>query len=65
MASAVRAIAILGEIAQLEPIAFGLVKALVQGLRGKTDAEILASDSADWAAIVATAHAEANTPPVL
>ena len=29
------AIAIIGDIAQLEPIAFGLVKALIDGLKGK------------------------------
>lgn len=58
MGSAAGAIAIIGEIAQLEPIAFGLVAALVNGLKGKTDAEVLAGDAADWAAIVATAHAE-------
>jgi len=59
MASAAGAIAIIGEIAQLEPIAFGLVQALVNSLKGKSDAELLAADSADLAAIIATAHAEA------
>lgn len=60
MASAAGAIAILGELAQLEPIAFDLVAKLIHGLQGKSDAEVLAGDAADWAAIVITAHAEAN-----
>lgn len=53
-------LAILGEALQLEPIAFGLVASLIQGLKGKTDAEVLAGDASDWAQIVALAHAEAN-----
>lgn len=61
--SAAGAIAILGDIAQLEPIAFGLVQALVSGLKGKSDADVLAADSADWAGIVATAHAAATPAP--
>lgn len=68
MASAAGVIAIIGEIAQLEPIAFGLVVSLIQGLKGKTDAEILAGDASDWSDIVATAHAESvkatPIPPV-
>lgn len=60
MASAAGAIAIIGEIAQLEPIAFSLVASLIAGLRGKTDAEVLAADASDWTSIVATAHAEAQ-----
>ena len=56
--SASGAIGIIGDIAQLEPIAFSLVVALVNGLKGKSDAEILASDATDWASIVAQAHAE-------
>lgn len=62
MASATGAIAIISDIAQLEPIAFQLVAALVAGLKGKSDAEILAGDAGDWAQIIATAHAEANKP---
>ena len=60
MASAAGAIAIIGEIANLEPIAFGLVQALINGLKGKSDADLLAADATDLAAIVATAHAEAT-----
>ena len=63
MASTVGAIAIIGEIAQLEPIAFGLVASLIHGLQGKTDAEILAGDASDWAAIVSEAHDAASQPP--
>jgi hypothetical protein len=57
------AIALLGEIAQLEPIAVGLVTSLISGLKGKTDAEILAADASDWAAIVSEAHDAASQPP--
>ncbi len=53
-------IALLNEAAQLEPVAFGLVIALITKLKGKSDAEILAGDSADWAAIIVTAHKEAQ-----
>jgi len=60
MASAARAIAIIGEIAQLEPIAFGLVMSLVNGLKGKSDADILAGDAGEWTDIIAKAHAEAS-----
>jgi hypothetical protein len=60
MASAAGAIAILGEIAALEPIAFDLVAKLVHGLAGKTDAEVLAADASDWTSIIATAHKEAQ-----
>lgn len=58
-------LAILSEAIALEPIAFSLVAKLVQGLKGKTDAEVLAGDANDWAAIVALAHAEADptAPP--
>ena len=56
------AIALLGEIAQLEPIAVGLVTSLINGLKGKTDAEILATDASDWADIVAIAHSAAQPP---
>ena len=60
----VSAIALLGEIAQLEPIAVGLVTSLIGGLKGKTDAEVLAADSDDWGQIVATAHQAAQGPVV-
>ena len=60
MASAAGAIAIIGELANLEPIAFGLVTALINGLKGKSDADLLAADATDLASIVATAHAEAT-----
>lgn len=60
MASAAGAIAIIGEIASLEPVAFSLVASLIHGLQGKTDAEVLAADASDWTSIVATAHAEAQ-----
>jgi hypothetical protein len=63
MASAAGAIAIIGELANLEPIAFQLVQSLIQGLKGKSDADILAADATDWTAIVATAHAEAQKTP--
>lgn len=63
MSSAAGAIAILGEIAQLEPIAFSLVAALVAKLKGKTDAEVLAGDAEDWAAIITEAHHAASNPP--
>lgn len=63
MASAAGAIAIIGEIAQLEPIAFALVAKLIHGLQGKSDADVLAADSADLAAIITLAHQEAQTPP--
>jgi hypothetical protein len=62
MASAAGAVAIIGDIAALEPIAFGLVQALVAGLKGKSDADLLAADSATLAQIVATAHAAAQPP---
>jgi hypothetical protein len=60
MASALGAIGIIGELAQLEPIAFSLVQALIQGLKGKSDTDILAGDATDWTTIVATAHATAQ-----
>lgn len=56
MASAAGAIAILNEIANLEPIAFNLVAALVHGLSGKTDAEVLAADATTLASIISTAQ---------
>ena len=62
MASAASAIAIIGDVAQLEPIAFSLVAALVDKLKGKSDADILASDAADWADVIVTAHAAAQPP---
>lgn len=55
--SASGAIAILGDVAALEPIAFQLVTALINGLKGKSDADLLAQDSATLAQIVADAHA--------
>jgi hypothetical protein len=59
------ALGIIQDIGTLEPVAFGLVLALVNGLKGKTDAEILAGDAQDWAGIVATAHAaQQPTPPI-
>jgi hypothetical protein len=63
MASAAGAIAIIGELANLEPIAFQLVQSLIAGLQGKSDADVLAGDATDWASIVATAHAEAQKTP--
>ena len=57
------AISIIGDIAQLEPIAFGLLKALLDKLKGKSDAEILASDAADWGAIITEAHDAASQAP--
>lgn len=53
-------LALVSEALQLEPVAFGMVQSLINGLKGKTDAEVLAGDATDWAAIVATAHAEAS-----
>lgn len=60
MASAAGAVAIITDIASLEPVAFQLVLALVQQLKGKSDAEVLAADSAGWGDIVAKAHAAQN-----
>jgi len=62
MASAVGAIAILQEIANLEPIAFQLIASLVHGLQGKSDADVLAADSAALTSIIATAQAAAAAP---
>jgi len=56
--SASGAVAIIQEIAMLEPIAFNLVASLVRGLKGKSDADILASDATDLSSIVAIAHSE-------
>jgi len=58
--SASLAISIISDIAALEPIAASLVLALVNGLKGKSDADLLAQDSATLAAIVANAHAAAG-----
>lgn len=58
--TAQEAIALLQDIAQLEPIAVGLVSEFINGLKGKTDAEILAADSSLLTSIVATAHANAT-----
>jgi hypothetical protein len=63
MASAAGAIAIIGEIANLEPIAFSLVQSLVAGLKGKSDADILAADATDWTDIIAKAHSAAGGTP--
>lgn len=46
----------------LEPAAFQLVASLVQGVAGKSDVDILASDASSWASIVATAHLAAQPP---
>lgn len=67
MASAAGAIAIIGDIAQLEPIAFGLVVTLINSLKGKSDADLLTADSSELAQIIATAHQAvvgAAPPPV-
>lgn len=53
-------LALLNDAAQLEPVAFGLVMALVDKLKGKSDAEVLAADATDWSSIVFTAHEEAQ-----
>lgn len=50
-------LALLNEAAELEPVALGLVLGLIRGLKGKTDAELLAGDATDWAAILAAAQA--------
>ena len=58
-------LAILNELITLEPAAVNLVKGLIAGLKGKSDAEILAGDSADWGAIVIVAHqAQQSLAPV-
>jgi hypothetical protein len=51
---------ILQEAAQLEPVGAQLVMALINKLKGKSDQEVLATDATDWAAIIVTAHGEAN-----
>jgi uncharacterized membrane protein len=56
-------IALLNQIATLEPVAFSLVKSLITGLMGKSDADILAGDASDWMTIIATAHAAAQANP--
>jgi hypothetical protein len=56
-------LAILNELITLEPAALGLVTSLIAGLKGKSDAEILAGDSSDWAQIIIVAH-QAQQPPV-
>lgn len=53
--------ALINELITLEPAAVNLVKGLIAGLQGKSDAEILAGDAQDWAAIVITAHAAQKT----
>jgi hypothetical protein len=55
-------LAILNQLITLEPAAVNLVQSLIAGLQGKSDAEILAGDAADWAAIVVAAHAAAQPP---
>ena len=58
-------IALLNEAAQLEPVAFSLVTALITKLKGKSDAEILAADAGDWANVIVIAHAAAQpVPPI-
>jgi hypothetical protein len=51
-------LALINAAAQLEPVAFQLVAGLITGLKGKSDAEVLAGDAKDWAAIIITAHTE-------
>jgi hypothetical protein len=58
--SASLAINIISEIAALEPIAASLVLALVNGLKGKSDAQLLAEDSTTLGQIVSDAHAAAG-----
>lgn len=60
MPSASGALAIITDIAQLEPIAFALVQALVNGIKGKSDADLLAQDADTLAQIVSDAHAAAG-----
>lgn len=56
-------LAILNGAAELEPVAAQLVLSLVQGLQGKSDADILTGDAAVWAQIVVTAHQAAQPQP--
>jgi hypothetical protein len=53
---------ILNGVAELEPVAAGLVLSLINGLKGKSDAEILQGDATVWAAIVTSAHAQLQPP---
>jgi hypothetical protein len=55
-------LSILQIVLTLEPAALQLVLSLVNGLSGKTDAEILAADSSTWATILANAKV-ASQPP--
>jgi hypothetical protein len=54
-------LAILNELILLEPAALNLVTSLIAGLKGKSDAEVLAGDANDWASIIIAAH-EAQQP---
>ena len=56
--TATELIALLTQIAQLSPAAVNLVKELIDGLKGKSDEEVLAGDAAGWAEIVRIAHLE-------
>ena len=61
--TAAELIALLTQIAQLSPVAVNLVQELIAGLKGKSDAEILASDADGWAAIIIEAHKQQQPPP--
>lgn len=50
-------LAILNEILALEPAALALVTKLIDGLKGQSDATVLAADSSQWATILAAAKA--------
>jgi hypothetical protein len=50
-------IALLNEIATLEPAAFSLITKLVSGLQGKSDAEVLAADQTTLTALIVAAQA--------
>lgn len=54
--------ALINELITLEPAAVNLVESLIAGLQGKSDAEVLAADSSDWAQIIIIAH-QAQQPP--
>ena len=56
-------LAILNELITLAPSAVNLVTSLIEGLKGKTDADILAGDANDWATIVLIAHQAQQPPP--
>lgn len=49
--------ALLNEIVTLEPAAFALITKLVGGLKGKSDAEVLAADESTLTALIAAAQA--------